>query len=241
MQNRHGRRAMQSVRRRSDHPVAPRKQESVMICLPTTHEMPAKTAVCLALLMQRSAPAVPHLTIAHCEGGSLARARDQMARDALASGVEWLMWVDSDQTFPPDGMLSLLDTAEQFGYPILGATYRQRQPPDYPYLLPLLAALQPGERFPAVTYLPHGFMLVHRRVYEALKPPFYRMDYGLDPEHPEAFVGEDGYFGVKARAAGFDVRCDLALTQQIGHLLPVEFKWEPIFDTIAGPPLVQPR
>lgn len=143
--------------------------------------------------------------------------RNDLIRKMLAAGCDAFLWVDSDQTFPPDAVSRLLSR----NLPIVGATYRNRQPP-HPYMLPLLDPGEAAAPLRQVAYLPGGFHLIRREVFEKLPFPWYRADYGLLGEPPDVFTGEDVYFFAKARDAGYEIWCDLELTEHIGHVVEVE-------------------
>ena len=108
--------------------------------------------------------------------------------------------------------------------PIVGATYRNRKAP-HDYMLSLRPGATIEEELPSVNYLPGGFQLVRKEVYASLKPPYYRADYGLNPLNPTQYVGEDVYFGWTVRDAGFDIKCDLMLTREVGHILDIDMAW----------------
>lgn len=62
----------------------------------------------------------------------------------------------------------------------------------------------------AVEQMGAGFMLVHRRVYEAMPWPWYRYEtQPMDAEGVIVKTGEDCWFCDKARAAGFEIFVDL--------------------------------
>jgi hypothetical protein len=196
-----------------------KKQPLVAVCLPTGHVVTAKTAVCLGLLMHHSARLLPQMAIVPAEGCYIAQSRNQIAKMALDGGADALLWIDSDQTFPPNGLLRLLDQ----NLPFVGATYRMRNPP-HPYTLKLADKSDMANRLPRVSFLPGGFCLIRREVYEAMPFPWYRADYDLDPDQPGVFIGEDVFFCGHARAANFEIHCDLTLTREIGHVVEIDLR-----------------
>jgi hypothetical protein len=148
--------------------------------------------------------------------------RQRMADGALDAGADALMWLDADQTFPKETILRLL----KHDLPIVGATYRKREAPLYQFMLPCLDGKIQEDRdvVDNLAYLPGGCHLVRKEVYQVMEWPYYRADFGVDPAKPRMFTGEDVFFGLKAREAGFKIHCDMILTDEIGHMLDHEFK-----------------
>ncbi|HWB37487.1 MAG TPA: hypothetical protein VHA75_15835 [Rugosimonospora sp.] len=66
--------------------------------------------------------------LAHADGrmsirygtDGLVAARNTVAKSLLASGVEWLLWIDSDMGFEPDALYRLLAVADPTERPIVG-------------------------------------------------------------------------------------------------------------------------
>ena len=56
------------------------------------------------------------------ESSSVAKNREWLSNEAEKIGADWLLWLDSDQTFPADTLLRLL----AHGLPLVGANYPQR-------------------------------------------------------------------------------------------------------------------
>jgi len=154
-------------------------------------------------------------------------ARNQIIRELEK---DWLFFMDSDQTFPPDALNRLLS----WDLPIVSGIYFQS--PNVPtphiykyefqdgnhyyksmakeiqsYLIRYKAELE--QSFPAVV-LPArredllecdgvggGCLLVHRRVFEAIKDPWFECNPGTQ-------VGEDFNFCRKVQTAGFKIFAD---------------------------------
>ncbi|MBU6428916.1 MAG: hypothetical protein KGR26_07900, partial [Cyanobacteria bacterium REEB65] len=117
----------------------------------------------LALLAQN--PGGHEFDLRVLTGESLiSRGRDKLAAWLLDSDCDCLMMIDSDLEFSADGV----DRLHRHGLDIVGATYPRKQFP-----LELLVTVEKGQAPTAgglvqVRYLPTGFMLIRRRVFEAL-------------------------------------------------------------------------
>jgi hypothetical protein len=203
----------------------------VALCMPTGRGVVPETAFDFTMMYYETKRQLglrgDDAFLCRLGGPYVAYNRSEMTKAALEGGADFVMQIDSDQTFPPDGVMTLLNHS----LPIVGATYRTRKPPQYPFALPLLEPEKfddgsgKGDSMLRCAYLPGGFTLVSKEVYSCLAFPYYRADYGLLGRKPEEFVGEDVYFGETARAAGFDIWLDFDLTRYVGHVLEVNMRW----------------
>lgn len=151
-------------------------------------------------------------------GGYPAFSRNLAVKSARELKVTHLMFVDADQTFPPDGIKRLLDHDKD----IIGASYNERK-------LPLISTVKlmdnngeivggqiplPASAFKAYA-VGMGFCLIKMTVFDKLIYPYF--DTELEPE----FMTEDIYFCKKARKEGFDIWCDPTL--EVGHIGSYQF------------------
>ena len=147
------------------------------------------------------------------------RLREHIAEQALKAGSDYLMFVDSDMVFPPDGIARLVSQ----GKPIIGADYNYKYPPKRsvtnvdPSKLKAEQVVEdprwPGHKFLNPNNKPKkpfevravgtGFMLIKTEVFQKIPQPWFWFD--LKDGH---FLGEDVWFCDRAREAGFSVWCD---------------------------------
>lgn len=141
--------------------------------------------------------------------------RNNIVEAALQREFDAILWIDSDMKFPPDALVHLINR----NLDIVGATYRERQEP-YRFLGSFLDG---DDRHAAesglhrMARLPGGFILVRTAVYRAITAPWYRLD--------ELGYRDDYYFSNLARAAGFEVWCDMDLTRHIVHRGEQDVGW----------------
>ena len=140
------------------------------------------------------------------------RGHNQIAADALETQADAVLFLDSDQEFPPD----TLDRLVARNKDIVGATYRFRQPP-----FALMG--EEGQGLVEREFIPSGVMLVRRKVFETISYPWFPNIYG---KKPSDFVGSDVSFCRKARGlGGFKIWCDYDLSRQVTHIasIPLTF------------------
>lgn len=181
-----------------------------------------------ALLDEQSvASAAGHtLCVAFRSGSSLiTNARDQLARDFLASACERMVFVDSDVSWEPGALTSIALRPVDF----CGGAYRKKiEPETYPVSWTAAPDLwaDPDTGMLEVAGLPGGFLSLSRNVFERLRTAFPERQY-LHPDHSEPFHayfhvppggGEDAAFCNDWRAIGGRVWLDpeLALTHTGG-------------------------
>ena len=148
-------------------------------------------------------------------GGNIAKNRNRLTAWFLASDFEWLLYLDDDQILLPGTIERLI----AHGKDVVGGVYVSR---DFPFL-PMLYDREneagkvgfreclPGDRgLVSVKAIGAGCLLVHRRVLEALREPYWTVGQIL----PDA-LSDDIEFCRRVRQAGFDVWCDL--DTRVGH------------------------
>ena len=156
----------------------------------------------------------PHDITLLCAGGCyVERNRTTMVKEAIAFGMEKVLFVDSDMFFAPDCLNRLLSHDKD----IIGAAYNGRIQGDPQTTVkqlgpegiagkPLAAPLLSGV-FPAYA-VGTGFMLIDCHVFQRIPQPWFHTTYHADGE---VDVGDDVWFCLQAQKAGFQVWCDNTL------------------------------
>lgn len=183
---------------------------SIVICMPAGESTKSHTAVCLARLCGYMAASGVPGDVFGVQVSDIPLARNKLVADALESGATHIGWIDSDMTFPREGMNRLLEHDKD----IVGCFYPSRFPPHR-----MVGALEGATDIGVgglqkADYLPGGFILVRTDVYRSLKEPWYREEYRAD-----GFCSEDVIFTREdAKDAGYETWVDLDLSQEIGHI-----------------------
>jgi hypothetical protein len=166
--------------------------------------------------------------------------RSRLATRAIASFDE-LLWIDSDIAFAPDDV----DRLRAHGLPFIGGLYARRNQRELCYR-PLEDATQmafgQGAAPVEVHSVATGFLLTHRRVYEAIAAalelpvcgassgepvvPYFMPMIVRDPDLGDGYLSEDYAFCERARQAGCTVMLDPSI--RLGHVGGYGFGWEDI-------------
>lgn len=145
--------------------------------------------------------------------------RNEICRQAIDGGYDFVLWLDSDMVFPPDTMVRLLEVAEN-GNDVVTGLYFRRAAPFTPVLFSRLeitgnvcemdeVKAYPGDLF-EVAGCGFGCVLTSvklLRTIEAEDGPVWFA--------PMGNVGEDCAFCIRARKHGSHILCDPTL--KLGH------------------------
>lgn len=148
-------------------------------------------------------------------GANIAKNRNGLTEIALATGAEWIWYVDDDQVFAPDTLQRLL----AHDVDVVSGLYVAR---DFPFKAQIFdrederglvahRLFEPTDRgLVKVVAAGAGSFLVRRKVIETLTPPYWTLGQ-IEPDN----WGDDLDFCRRVRAAWFDIWCDLECG--VGH------------------------
>ncbi len=177
---------------------------------------------------------------------NLPSGRNNIVRAFLEGESEWLLFIDTDQTFPPNLIDLMVESADKDERPILSALVMALRDggditpaavvfdPDRPGQT-VRPNYVPAERHWRVAAVGCGCLLIHRTVLEAMAKkyadsPWPWFEYGRwdrpDPDNPGQTIpdamGEDYTFCFKAWGAG-EFPCYVDTAIEVGHIKPVDF------------------
>lgn len=188
----------------------------VFIAVPSMDTLPALFCQSLALLQRAGDTQIGF------EVGSLVyNARNNLARQAIKSEADWVLWLDSDMVFGPDLLQRMLKVCTDNDIDFLTALCFRRKPPFTPCLFDRLDKVGRGASYTAIMSVPDGRfkvggcgfagVLMSTDVLMSVASKFDgRM---FDPM--EGF-GEDVSFCWRARQCGYDIWCDSEI--EMGHV-----------------------
>lgn len=143
--------------------------------------------------------------------------RERLATQAVELGADYMLWIDSDIVFPSTTAARLLAHKE----PVVAANYVRRQRPakgvayetigDWENPLPF----EVYDDLVEVEGIGMGCMLIKTSIFEEMSKPWF--DFQWSPASND-FLGEDMYLCQKLAAAGYPIKVDTALSQELRHL-----------------------
>jgi hypothetical protein len=211
---------------------APPRAPKVALCIPSAETWQAMMAFATVCLVAESVRAGVIVIPINCRGADAAENRNMMVKLGLEQDADAFLFVDADMTFPADGLVRLLHRR----VPIVGADYRNRQPPHRKLGLTVLGEPVADDEPEPVNGMVDrgviglGFVLVRRQVFLNLPQPWFARTWipeHAKPDNPFGFSTDDSYFFHYARLrAGVQVWCDLELTREVCHIGQTLIPWE---------------
>ena len=111
-------------------------EHKVLIAVPALDTMPTQTAYCM-LTMKKDCPSrFSFIVRASCHD-----ARNMLAREAIDSGADRVLWIDSDMVFNDDIMIRLGEDLDK-GYDMVGGIYFRRELPTSPLVYKSLGEIE---------------------------------------------------------------------------------------------------
>lgn len=182
----------------------------ISLAIVTRGEICIETAMCLMLALRET----PHeIHINFRKGTYIHELRNDAVKEARLAQADYLMFIDSDMTFPPDGIAKLLSHNKD----VIGGMYNMKHLPLTNTIKMVdehgkrLSTFQiPNTIFKAHA-IPTGFMLIRL---DAIKLMDYPFEFDREPDG--GLVGEDVLFCLRCQKIGVDVWCDPTI--KIGHI-----------------------
>lgn len=163
-----------------------------------------------------------------CGSGGLIAARNEVAAAFLASGADWLWWIDTDMGFAPDALDRLLEVADPETRPIVGGlcfAQMERGPDGMGgFVTEVVPAVYqwyegsdrsgfvswrnyPRDTLAEVAGTGSAFVLIHRSVFERIADRFGAGTWYDRMRNPlsDQLLGEDLSFCARARMVGLPI------------------------------------
>ena len=184
-----------------------------MIAVPCMDSVPSQFAQCLATLKK-----VGEVVIAFQIGSLIYTSRDNLSKQAIKMGADYILWLDSDMVFEPDILEKMLDTIGEDE--IITGLYFRRVSPFSPVLFDKLEMEDDGCHWTEFKDIPDkpfevggcgfGCVLMPTEAVAGVSLNFREMF------NPMKCVGEDLAFCYRARKSGYKIICDPSI--KLGHV-----------------------
>lgn len=148
--------------------------------------------------------------------------REGLVKSSFEVGSDYILWLDSDMTFPSTTALRLLSHELD----IVGCNYKKRSTPQNPVAYKKLydwdswLPMDIDEGLVEVEGVGMGCLLMKTDIFNKLNKPYFEFMYN---EKDDNWMGEDFQLLRKLRDVGYKVMIDTTLTHEIGHLGMYEF------------------
>ena len=130
--------------------------KKILIAIPCMDQVPAVFAQSLATLER-----VEECYIETRIGSLIYSARNDLAKDAVNMGADYVFWMDSDMTFPSDALKRMFAIAEEHENTIVTGLYFRRVEPFTPTLFDELSVDENGDvHFVITENIPDGLFEV---------------------------------------------------------------------------------
>jgi hypothetical protein len=195
----------------------------IVIAIPSGTLVHAEFALSLANMIKIVPPEI-ETTFVSIRSSNICLSRNRAVDMARDNNAEYMMFIDSDMSFPSDSLTRLLQIQELFDCEVSGCNYVMRQTPFRSLVHGLTATIQGVAE---VAKLPTGLMLINMKVFDRLKKPYFRFPVQEEAEGVEPKIGgEDYYFCDSVRNAGGHIYMDTDLSLGITHWGDVGIKWD---------------
>lgn len=190
--------------------------KKILIAVPCMNQVPAEFAHSLSMLEKVESVAVDFKI-----GSLVYTSRDALAKDAIESESDYVLWLDSDMIFPPDVLIKMLKTIERDDVDIVCGLYFRRVPPFTPTLFKELHVDDEGiigwseftridNKLFEVEGCGFGCVLMSTDALISVQSKFNAMFTPING------VGEDLSFCWRARQCGYRIWCDPTIP--LGHV-----------------------
>ena len=183
----------------------------VLIAVPTVGQIPTKTVMSLIMLMFQKTEAVEYL-LRFTENSLVYDARNEMAKIAVEGNADYVLWIDSDMTFPADALQRMLADDKDVVTGLYFTRHGDHKPVIYHHVgedgtIPVKHV--PNELF-EVEGCGFGMVLMKTSVLRKVAEAYHLLF------HPIPSLGEDLSFCYRWKQLGGKIWCDPSI--KCGHI-----------------------
>jgi GT2 family glycosyltransferase len=187
---------------------------NILIAVPSMDQVPALFCQSLATLRK-----VGDCVVAFQIGSLIYDARNKLGKTAIEMGADYVLWLDSDMTFPADTLERMLNTMQEKNLDILTGVYYRRRPPYTPVLFNQLEIIEGVCHNTEFNFIPDDLFEVGGCGFGCV---LMKSDvlFSMMAKHHDLFspfdrVGEDVAFCLRARECGYKIWADPSI--DLGH------------------------
>ena len=185
-----------------------------LIAVPCMDTMDSRFAQCLAMIEK-----VGEVAVSFQIGSLIYNSRNDLARQSIKMGADYVLWLDSDMMFAPDVLKRLLANRDRGD--VVSGLYFRRVAPFTPVLFEKLEITDEGTAFANFDNLPNDDVFEVEGIGFGccLTPTHVLADVFATYKTcftPIGGVGEDLSFCYRARQRGYKIVCDQSI--KLGHV-----------------------
>lgn len=189
----------------------------VSIVVPTRDTVHSGFAFSLSQLIKTSENLNIETFLFFNSGSVLLTQREKLVNSSVDVGADYILWLDSDMTFPSTTLTRLLSHNKN----IVGCNYKKRSNPQTPVAYKEVGnweswlPLDEEESLVEVQGVGMGCILIKTELFKKINKPYFEFTYN---EETDDWLGEDFNLFSKFRNIGENIYIDTDLSREIGHL-----------------------
>jgi hypothetical protein len=193
------------------------KKGKLAVLIPCRDTLHSAHALCLAEMIKLNTMNDIDTHVFMDASTILLTQRERLATEAVNLGAEYLLWLDSDITFPATTAMRLMAHDE----PVVACNYIRRQLPAKGVAYEIIGDWNNPLPFDIYNHLVEvqgvgmGCMLMRTEIFSQIPKPWF--EFGWSPDSND-HLGEDMILCQKMAAAGYSVKIDSQLSQELRHL-----------------------
>jgi len=193
------------------------KKGKLAVCIPTRDTLHSAHALCLAEMMKLNTMNNIDTQVFMDASTILLTQRERLATEAVNLGAEYVLWLDSDITFPASIAMRLIAHNED----IVACNYIRRQLPAKGVAYEVIGDWQnplPFEIYDdlvEVQGVGMGCMLMKTKIFTEIPKPWFEFGWTASSND---YLGEDMILCQKMASVGYNVKIDTQLSQELRHL-----------------------
>jgi len=193
------------------------KKGKLAVLIPCRDTLHSAHALCLAEMIKLNTMNDIDTHVFMDASTILLTQRERLATEAVNLGAEYLLWLDSDITFPATTAMRLMAHNE----PVVACNYIRRQLPAKGVAYEVIGDWNNPLPFDIYNYLVEvqgvgmGCMLMRTEIFSQIPKPWF--EFGWSPDSND-HLGEDMILCQKIAAAGYSIKIDSQLSQELRHL-----------------------